>query len=302
MRITDAHIEHWRRHGYVVVERFLTSEELQGALEEALQLMPSFEEREAAPRRYRSVEDTQMRVVLEAFPFPGWVLNQISAHPQLISFAERALGTTEIALSSSQVVGKYAGAGDYEQSLHCDFANNTVVYPKDDERIADIATILYYTDVTDELSPTYVVSQEHTRGRLLWPNIWSRQQWPELYEHELPVTAPAGSILIYTQRTVHRGSAMIASRGMRIAHHIGLRAGAYRWLGQTAYQNPFRGVGKPELDSFLVQASPRQRELVGFPPPGSEYWDEETLTGVAARYPGMDMTPYRGAAKRGPAQ
>jgi hypothetical protein len=39
--------------------------------------------------------------------------------------------------------------------------------------------------------------------------------------------------------------------------------------------------------------SVRQRDLFGFPPPGSDYWTQETLAGVAARYPAMDMTPYR---------
>ena len=42
---------------------------------------------------------------------------------------------------------------------------------------------------------------------------------------------------------------------------------------------------------------PRQREAVGFPPPGSEYWTEETLAAVAMRYPKMDMAPYRAAGK-----
>ena len=29
----------------------------------------------------------------------------------------------------------------------------------------------------------------------------------------------------------------------------------------------------------------------GFPAPGHPYWTDETLDGVAARYPGMDMAP-----------
>jgi hypothetical protein len=44
---------------------------------------------------------------------------------------------------------------------------------------------------------------------------------------------------------------------------------------------------------FLEQATPEQRQTLGFPPVGDPYWDDETLAGVAARYPGMDMTPYR---------
>ena len=46
------------------------------------------------------------------------------------------------------------------------------------------------------------------------------------------------------------------------------------------------------MDHFLTKATPRERELVGFPAPGDPYWNEESLAGVAARYPGMDMSPY----------
>ena len=61
-------------------------------------------------------------------------------------------------------------------------------------------------------------------------------------------------------------------------------------MGQKVFQ---RDGGRPEMNRFLQQATPRQREVVGFPPPGHPYWDEDTLAGVAARYPAMDMTPYR---------
>src|SRR5207253_10332461 len=140
------------------------------------------------------------------------------------------------------------------------------------------------SDVTEDLGPTHVVSQQHTRGQLLWPSRRPRTEYPELYAHEVPVTVSAGSLLIYSMRTWHRGSALRAPAGARFSHHMGYRAGAYRWLGQSCFQHD---GGQPEMDHFLEQATPRQREVLGFPPPGHRYWDEETLAGVAARYPGM---------------
>jgi hypothetical protein len=47
---------------------------------------------------------------------------------------------------------------------------------------------------------------------------------------------------------------------------------------------------------FIPQCSVRERDLFGFPRPGDPYWCEDALTGVAARYPGIDLTPYREAA------
>jgi hypothetical protein len=47
---------------------------------------------------------------------------------------------------------------------------------------------------------------------------------------------------------------------------------------------------------MLERAAPRQRALFGVPLPEHPYWTEETIAGMAARYPGMDMTPYLAAA------
>jgi hypothetical protein len=44
---------------------------------------------------------------------------------------------------------------------------------------------------------------------------------------------------------------------------------------------------------WIERASVAERELLGFPAPGHDYWTEETLAGVAARFPEMDLDPYR---------
>ena len=49
------------------------------------------------------------------------------------------------------------------------------------------------------------------------------------------------------------------------------------------------------MQRFLTHATPNERTLLGFPSPGHEYWTEDTLSGVALRYPGIDLTPYRTA-------
>jgi hypothetical protein len=49
----------------------------------------------------------------------------------------------------------------------------------------------------------------------------------------------------------------------------------------------------PELAKFIQRATPRQREVLGFPKPDDPYWNDQTLAAVALRYPAMDMTPYR---------
>jgi hypothetical protein len=151
--------------------------------------------------------------------------------------------------------------------------------------------IVYYTDVTVDLGPTYVVSAEHTRDLpVRGERFYPRAEFPELYEAEQPATVPAGSALIYSMRTLHRGSAMRASAGVRFSQFVAFHSVGPRWLGSHSFQG---SGGRPEMDRFLTRATPRERELVGFPAPGDPYWNEEALAGVAARYPEMDMSPYR---------
>jgi hypothetical protein len=250
--------------------------------------VPTAAEVAADRDRYGAVVDDPFHI--HEFPFRGDALNRITVHPALVAFAEQAIGTTELALHQSLVWAKYGGGADHEQELHVDYGNNSLVYPRDDGHYRYVQAIVYYTDVTLDHGPTHVVSEQHTRDLLLEPRWRSREAAPELYRHERPVVATAGSALLYGMRTWHRGSVFRARDGARFTHHIGFRAAAAAWMGWRAWP---RFAAEPELPRFLVAASPRERELIGFPAPGHPYWNEETLAGVAARYPELDLTPYR---------
>ena len=87
---------------------------------------------------------------------------------------------------------------------------------------------------------------------------------------------------------------MTATAGARFSQFVAFHTTGPGWLGSTSFQG---AGGLPEMDHFLTHATPRERELVGFPAPGDPYWDDETRAGVAARYPRMDMTPLRGVSR-----
>lgn len=283
--ISDTDYEHWLTYGYVVV-RVLDDDDVAAALDNLYRYMPSWEEYAAAPLRYRHLASG---TVSHTFPFVGSALNRISVHPELRAFGERVLGTEEIMMNESQLIGKYAGGANFEQELHVDYGNTTLAYPKADDALIDLPIITYYTDVTLDLGPTYVVPRNHSGDGILLPRGRSRVDYPDLYEHEIPVTVPAGSSLIYSMRTWHRGSAMTATEGVRYSHHMGFRRTDSPWCGQFTFVHE---GGRPEMDAFLQSATPRERELLGFPPVGHRYWDPMTIAGVSARYPKMDMRPY----------
>lgn len=56
MKITGEHIDHWQRHGYVLVERFLDPEDLAAAQAELAAFFPSPGAVEADPESYSAIE------------------------------------------------------------------------------------------------------------------------------------------------------------------------------------------------------------------------------------------------------
>lgn len=291
--------EHFRTHGYVVMTELLSREELLQARDEISRYMPSWEEYSRAPAKFPSIDaaGSSAGSARARFPFVGTVLNNTFAHPRLLNVVEKAMGTDRISLEHSGITGKYAGMRDYDQELHVDYGNHTLAYPKDPARDPswyDFGCLFYYSDVTIDLGPTYVVSQKVTAEEVLVPRHRSRAEYGWMYEHEVPATVPAGSALLYSIRTFHRGSAMLASEGARFSLHLGYRA------APTPYFDPrhfMQAGGSKEMDAFLLQATPKQRAMVGFPPVGDPYWDSESLRGVQLRYPEMDMTPYLNGAE-----
>ncbi|RSH81522.1 hypothetical protein EHS25_006144 [Saitozyma podzolica] len=279
--IRDEDVAHWHEHGYVIIERFLSPEEMEGINEGVHQHMPTSDE--IARRELvfgglmgtssRNMKGSSAAAVRYDFPYDSDALNNLAMHPFLLAFAERLAETDDLALSLGHL-------GEYDQALHSDYSNNSLVIPQESKRWIDIPMIVYLTDVTPDLGPTYVVSQTHTEPRKLMEDGFrhhTRQDFPELYDVEVPALVPAGSVIIYSMRTFHRGSAMTADRG-------------HRFVQFTGYH-----TANPEMDRFLVNADPRQRQIVGFPGVEHDYWKERgVVEAVGKRYPQMDMRPYGG--------
>ena len=85
MRFTKEHIQHYQENGFVIVENFLTTEELARAHEEIQRILPGwleFAQDPEAPkpedwnRPPKSRRNTR-------FPFAGDQLNAVTLHPDL---------------------------------------------------------------------------------------------------------------------------------------------------------------------------------------------------------------------------
>ena len=130
--------------------------------------------------------------------------------------------------------------------------------------------------------------------RFTGPPVYSREDRPELYDNEIKVIVPAGSLFAYSMRTFHRGT-LFNKETARVSQFITYAPAAWKWLGIVGW--PEQAI-RAEFREWVEKATPQERELFGFPEPGHAYWCEETLAGVAARYPKMDLAPYRDPSLR----
>src|SRR3954447_3345338 len=148
MRISDNDLEFFREHGYLVVQGFLSSGELKAAQDNFHRYYPTWDEFSwAAPHRYKHLQKFGHDCELPGL-FRGDALNNVATHPTLVDFAQRAIGTEDVVLEQSQLMAKYAGAGDFDQRMHLDFGDHTLVYPRDDATYRQLPAIVYYSDVT----------------------------------------------------------------------------------------------------------------------------------------------------------
>ena len=284
MRVPDATLDEVREHGFSLVEGFLGPDEL-AAAQDALWLhFPRPQDYFDDPARFDRFAASQFAGV-EEFPYRSWDLNRLAVHPDLVDVAERYLRTTELHLYKVELWAKYAGAIDYDQPLHRDYGSHSLVVPRPEQRYQQLTTFIYLSDVTE-----------------------LRRADPDrpLRERQRPVHAAVPAVRFAGRRrsALHRSGGdppRLPDRhpASRLEHH---RRGRSRfsiladfqvrgttWGGKMAWpkQSPERWA------KFLPQCSVAQRDLFGFPRPGDPYWTEETLEGVAARYPGIDLGPYR---------
>ena len=73
--------------------------------------------------------------------------------------------------------------------------------------------------------------------------------------------------------------------------------GAFRpaqadWFGYDTFP---RLGGDPTFAAFVAGKSPDDLALFGIPRPGHTFWNEATVDAMAAKYPGLDLSPWRAA-------
>lgn len=222
-------------------------------------------------------------------PFGKPALDAVPLLPPVQTVVAELLGPAAVLLQSHLWV-KYGRLGkSFDLPLHSDFMNHTFVYPSDDPRFQVLHAIAYYSDVTLDDGPTYVVPREVSRGEWLVPLFKRRTQLPHLYDNEIPVTVPGGSILLYTSKLLHRASFMRDERRRRLTHFFAYGPPDVPWLGWGRWLCSQPGLAR---QAFIERCDAASLRRSGFPDPSSPYWTQETIEGTSLMYPGFALDDY----------
>jgi hypothetical protein len=294
---TEAAAEQWDRDGWCLLEGLLSTEEVQAAQAALPALFPTAEEFEAdvEPARNAPFRDDSHRV-LPRFPFEAAALNDIVVHERIIDLAEQFLGIPDPRMYQAMAGAKYGGGAlSDEQLLHADFGNHTLVVPRHEPGYQQLEMFVYLSDVTPETGATRIVSLPMTADIPVERTYLSPAEYADLYAAEVPASGPAGTILAYRPDVYHRGVRMTVAGTARFMLHVSYKPAGAAWLNSFGLPNAGEDM---EWYRFVGRATPRQLTVLGFPVPGDPYWTAETVAGTAARYPMLDMTPWREAVTR----
>jgi hypothetical protein len=298
MTVTGADRTRWERHGWCLLTEVLPASVVQTAQAALPTLFPSAEDFAADrdPERNRPFR-VDSHMVMPRFPFEVAALNELVLHDKLLDLAHAFLQLDDIRLYQAMASAKYAdGAGEDEQLLHVDYGNHTLVVPRPEAGYQQLELFIYLSDVTPTTAATRVVSRELTGDIPVERTYLSLNDYGHLYQAEEPASGPAGSILVYRPDVFHRGVRMTEPKAARFMLHVSFKPPETDWLGSHALPSAGEDMA---WHRFMQHATERQLTVLGFPRPGHPYWNAETLRGVAARYPSLDMAPWRAAASAG---
>ena len=266
--------------GYVILPAFLPEADLAPAVDALEEMFPTpagFHD-ETDPRRARYLQDEFDGI--DTFPFASVEFSLLAVHPRLIQLAEELLGQTDLRLSGAEAWAKYSGATSYDQDLHRDYLNQTVLVPTTDKHFQQLEMFVFLVDVPEELGPPHLVSFEHTADLPLNPNFFPRYGGTgdfvstadnqHLYAVEQSGAGPAGTVIAFTTDTLHRGTGLTAARGARYSMQVIYRPAHVDWGQRVGWATRSH---MPEWYDFVHRATPPPARAVRVPAAGPPVLD-----------------------------
>jgi len=313
-RARDDEVAAWREDGWVLLEGLVDAAEIDSAARDLRYVFPKPEDFFADPVAHRPPgrSDEELRRGYPEMPATGPAfrpeqhrfrgeypfygsgeLTRLVVHPHIVDFMERALGTTDVRVYQTQVSAKYAGDANFEQPMHTD-RNHSLLPPRMEPPWWHVESFLYLTDVDDGNAPTHLVRLSDAAGRSA-NSIFMPQRDPDIYARERAAAGPRGSLLVYRPDVFHRGVDLTRPGGYRYLLNVSYKVAGQEWIG---YHNVQPKATHPAWVQFVEDATPRELELFGFPPPGHPIWTDDLIEATTEKYPKLDVEPWRRALRR----
>jgi hypothetical protein len=287
----------WKTDGWCVIESAFSGEQLAHAQEAGRSLFPTPDEMDAGGDDERTAPWRTSDAPWPEFPFDSHALNHLVVHEALIAAAEELLETTDVRLYQATLTAKYSHqSSGYNQLLHTDFPNHTILVPRRDAGYQQLETYIYLNDVSAANGATRMVSRRRTADIPVERHTLRFDEYAALYDDPGEAAGPAGSVVAYRPDVYHQSVNRTEPGVSRFMLHVAYKPAGAEWGGYQAW--PIKGLSMA-WHNFVQGASVRQLTAVGFPKPGHRYWNEHTLAGVQARYPGLDMSSWTAAFDSG---
>ena len=324
-RLTHDQIQAWRQTGFTLVHDLLPRDLLESAAHDARSYFPQPGSAEA--KQMTNFGSNQRFV----FPAVSTACNDITLHPALLGAIANLLDTDPfgIRLTQSDLWPKYGRApseedsDNHDQRIHCDYPNHSLTHPPPWNTPDAVEIIIYLSNLeecegstavvprTGEDDPAYPWPIVQTPGVNGLPYInnkanaeaYLRENAPDaaafreehLYAREVVAQYQFGSVLFYRHDTWHRGTP-VKEGALRLVHNLTFKKADSEWINVLHPGWSWKMYRSDQLvEKLIANASVEQRTVLGFPEPGSPYWNEQTVEAVGTRYAahGIDMTPYQ---------
>ena len=250
------------------------------------------------------------------------ILDKIMINENIIEIVQKLLKNDEILLTQADAWGK-KGSTDFsdfsnnDQRMHMDYGNNSFLHPTYWANPECVAIIIYLSDINDTLGGTSIVPKNKDTHKLYnfpYKNMPGISENPfyndknsaetyfeknnkkvydfrqKLYKNEINLKPNAGDVLFYRLDLWHRGTPVKKDKVRFVINLLYKKKECY-WIncwnpGWT--KNMYYGF----LEQFIINLSPKQRSVLGIPPPGDKYWNMQTIYLLKIRYPKIDILPY----------
>jgi hypothetical protein len=127
---TEVHAA-WHTDGFLILPGYLSEIELAPALSELDMVFPTAAGfHDATDPRHERCRNDEFEGI-DVFPFASIELSLLAVAPRLVELAERLLGEADLRIYSAEAWAKYTGATNYDQDLHRDYLNHTILVSND---------------------------------------------------------------------------------------------------------------------------------------------------------------------------